>query len=171
MLSDTLQHISSGNYCPNYQPHKTSKGFAHQHCKPLEMHQHLVLPHSCSCSVGISALPRFQHTRCSALPVLSSPVVQSCAIRVSELFFTSKTGLGLPKLQISICTPKYRNVLHFFLYSRSHPYSGPRGKGFPFFTIACDAAGRLDLLLCAIFLLSGKNEQFRKWIIALTFSY
>lgn len=148
----TLQHTSPGNYCPNYQPHKTDRGFAHQHCRPLWMHQIFVLPHPCSCSMGISALVRVHHTRGSALPV-----VQSCAVVVSELFFTSKTSLGLPKLQTSICTLMYKNVLHYLLYSASHPYSGPRGEGFPFLTIACSADGRLDLLLGTMFLLSGQN--------------
>lgn len=158
MISGTLQPTSSGNYCPNYQPCKTGKGFAHQHCRALQMHQHFVCLILAAAAWPSQHFPGFiHHTRGSALPVLDSLVVQLCAVVVSELFFTSKTGLGLPKLQTSVFKLKYRNVLHCFLYTRCHPYSGPRGKGFPFFTTAWGTDTKLDLLLCTMFLLSGQN--------------
>lgn len=52
---------------------------------------------------------------CVELPYNS--VKCCCSVRA---VFTSKRGLGLPKLQTSICKLKYRN-----LYSRYHPYCGP----------------------------------------------
>lgn len=58
----------------------------------LWRHQPFALPHSCSCGMAISALPGFTKHRVSALPVLNSLVIQLCAVVVSELFFTNKTG-------------------------------------------------------------------------------